>query len=687
MSPIRLTARRTVGRLRNGLSTAFVVGCFLAVVGARLAFGIEASEGGRLSLVAIWATAAAPLLPVLATFLSMDVISGDRLSGRIDLLLSAAVRERDVVVGKFLGVWTALAAALVASLLTTVVSLAIFAPQAIQTVGLNSFAPALVILLVQGALWCAVGVAASAAFRHASAAAVTSLVLTVALPRGMWAGLMAWSASGRTAWGEMPLDAHVIDIASGSLPFGVVTSYLVVTVLVVFIAAKLLSSLRLVGRGALMLKCSTVFAVVLALVLACAFVFLSCQFRTVLELPVSGAAQTLSPRSRSVLAEAGGTVTVTVFLPRSDRRTREIGRVLRLMKRTSAAMGGVRLELQLVDPRWDIGAAERLVHRGIAPGSVLFERDRRRAAIAVADGYGEREFASAIRRIAAPLLRRMVCWTVGHGEIAADDYGDFGMSDIARDLSRDGYANVALDLSAEGVPADCALVLVAGARNDFSRAELDRLDSFLRGGGRLMVLLGSVRNAGVASLLSAWGLRPVERTVEASRTLSGTDVVVSDFSEHVLAAPLKGSRIVLERPVALAPSTAAEGAKGVDRIGFSPLAFAGDASVAAAVERGAGAGDDLALRPTRIVAVGDATFAMNGSLTARASANRDFFLNCAAYLSGSEPVGVGGEESDVFVSGMDRAARFRHVLVSSVIVPMVLTMALALVAFRRRRRS
>lgn len=687
MSPVRLTAQRTVGRLRNGLSTAFVVGCFLAVVGARLSFSIEASEGGRLPLAVLWATAVAPVLPVLAAFLSMDTWSGERLSGRIDFLLSAAVRERDLVLGKFLGVWTFLAAALVVSLATSVFSLALFAPQALAAVGFNSFAPALVILLVQGALWCAVGVAASAAFRHSSAAAVATLALTVALPRGLWAGLMAWSVGGRTVFGEMPLDAHVVDIASGSLPFGVVTSYLVVAALLLFVASKGVAAIRLVGRGAAVLKLSTITAVILAFVLAAAFVFLSCQFRTVLELPVNGAVQVLSPRTREILENAGDTVTVTVFLPRSDRRTREIGRLLRLMKRTSAASGGARLELEFVDPRWDVGAAERLVRRGVAPESVLFERDRCLTVLSVADGYGEREFASAVRRISVPLSRRNVCWTIGHGEVAADGYDAFGMSDIARNLARDGYKNTPLDLAtaSAGVPTDCAMVLVAGARNDFSRVELDRLDAYLRGGGRLMVLLGSVRNAGVVSLLSRWGLRTVERTSESMHTVSGTDVVVSDFSSHTLVAPLKGSRIVLERPVAFAPSTAADGAKGADRIGFSPLAFAGDASVAAAVERGAGAGEDLAIRPTRIVAVGDATFAMNGALAARACANRDFFLNCAAYLSGSDPVGAGAEEADVFASGMDRRARLRHVLVLACFVPAGITLLLVFAAFRRRR--
>lgn len=59
---------------------------------------------------------------------------------------------------------------------------------------------------------------------------------------------------------------------------------------------------------------------------------------------------------------------------------------------------------------------------------------------------------------------------------------------MARELVRNGYRNEAIDLSADrAIPADCALIAIAGAREPFSRAELDRLDAYLRGGGRILV--------------------------------------------------------------------------------------------------------------------------------------------------------------------------------------------------------
>jgi hypothetical protein len=107
--------------------------------------------------------------------------------------------------------------------------------------------------------------------------------------------------------------------------------------------------------------------------------------------------------------------------------------------------------------------------------------------------------------------------------------------------------------------------------------------------------------------------------------------------------------------------------------------------VAAAVERGAGAGGDTAIRPTRIIAVGDASFIMNAQLAARASANRDFFLNCVSYLSGAEPSGADGTESDVLKTGLERDSMAALAIWLTVLLPGAVFAILAVSAAIRRR--
>jgi len=687
MSPVRVTLKRTIGLARDQYATAAALAGFLAVSAALFAYNLNSAEGGRLSLAAVWSVSVSSALPVLAAVLAMDVWSGERQSGRLLTLLSAPVRERDLVVGKFMGVWILLEAVMAVSLFATLGELGLVAPAALSGVRLAGFVPGFVLLSLQGALWCAVSVAMSALFRHGAVAALASVGLTFALPRGGWAALMAWASAGRPAFGEMPLDTHALDFASGVISSGVALSYLILTVMALFVTTKAVLASRLVGRGAAGLRLSTWTAVVLALVFSALAVLTSLRLDSTVDLPLGGGRE-FSPRTRSILAESTGEVRVTAYLPRNDSEFRPVGHFLRLLKREAESAGGVRISLCFVDPQWDFGPAERLVRAGVSEHSLVFEKGRRMVALPLREGYGERLCASTVQRLTAPPRRRSVCWTDGHGECTYDGYGPFGMSDIARDLSREGYSNGRIDLAGgTRIPSDCALVVVAGAKKEFSRVELDCLDAYLRQGGRLLTLMNEAGQGGVASLLPAWGLRPSAAPLTGAKTLSGSDVVVSDFSEHAVTAALRGSRVVLERPVTFAPSAVVGSGVGADSVSFTSLAKVGDQTVAAAVERGVGTGSDLAIRPTRIVAVGDASFVLNGSLAARANSNRDFFMNCVAYLAGADSANASSTEVDVLVTGLDRAGWVRLLVHQAAAFPLAMLLLLATVTYARRRRT
>lgn len=688
MSPVRVTWGRTIGHARGLYTTALTLAGFLALVAAAFAFNFDRAEGGTLPLTALWAASAAPILPVLAAFLAMGVWSDERQSERLAALLSVAVRERDYVLGKFLGVWTLLMAALVLSLATLGGALLVLAPAALSGVSLLSLLPPLLTLGVQGLLWTAAAVALSAMFRQAAAAAATAVVLLVALPRALWSGLRLWSSRGATAFGELPFDAHAVDGALGTFALGTLVAYLVVTVVCLLVATKCVAATRFVGRGARTLRVSTGIVLALSAVFAALVVRLALRVDATVELPVVGLSDEFSPRTRGILAESSGEIAVTCFLSRGDARFRPLGHLLRSLRRASASLGGARLEIRFVDPRWDIAAAERLAARGVSENSLVFEKGRRLVVLPLKDGCGERLCASTIRRLTTPPQRRNVYWTVGHGEATLDGYGLYGLSNIARELAREGYRNAPFDLAATAtIPNDCALLVLSGPKSAFARVELDRLDAYLRAGGRLLVLLGPAEGAGLASLLATWGVKATPAALAGAKTLSGSDVIVTDFSDHPVSAPLRGSRIVLERPTALAPSAVAVSGAGADHIGFSALASLDGVVLAAAVERGSAAGDDLAIRPTRLVVIGDATFALNGALGARANANRDFLLNSVAYLSGTDAVGASGTEAGLLVSGLDRAARARFAVVTVGVLPSVVFLLLAGATLRRRLRT
>ena len=688
MSPVRVTFRRTVGHARGLYTTALAVSGFLALTAGLFAFGLERAEGSSLSFAALWTASASPLLPFLAALLAMGVWSDERQSGRMDALLSVAVRERDYVLGKFLGVWTLLTAACALSFVTVAGGLLAFAPAVLRDAPALSFLPPFVALAVQGALWTAASVALSAVFRHAAAAAATAVALLVAVPRALWAAFRLWTKGGATAFGEMPFDAHAVDWAQGVFAPGTMLAYLVVAGVCLLAATKCVAATRLAGRGSRALRLSTAAVLLLSLVFAVLAVRACRRLDGAVDLPALVPSAELSPRTLGILSESSGEIAVTCFLPRDDARFRPVGHLLRTLRRASAARGGARLDVRYVDPRWDVTAAERLAARGVSEPSLVFEKGRQLVVLPVKSGLGERLLAATVRRLTTPHRRRNVYWTVGHGEPALDGYGLYGLSDIARELAREGYRNAPLDLAAAAaVPGDCALVALVGPKDALARVELDRLDAYLRAGGRLLVCLGPAEGGGLSSLLSTWGIQTAAASLAGAKTLSGTDVVASEFSDHEIAAPLRGSRVVLDRPAAFAPSSAATAGAGADAISFTPLVSQGGEALAAAAERGTKAGDDLAIRPTRLVAIGDPTFALNGSLAARANANRDFVLNCVAYLSGTDAAGASGTETGVLASGLDRDSRLRLTVATAVVAPILVFALLAGLTLKRRLRT
>lgn len=697
MSPIRVTFRRTIGMARTLYTAMLALAGFLAATAALLAFNLDQAEGSRVRFVSLWAVSVAPILPMLSALLGMEVWSDERRSGRIDLLLASPVRERELVLGKFLGVWTMTLIDIVFALVTTYAFVGWFAPRLLVGVSLWSFLPGLFALALQSLLWSAVAVASSAFFRNAAAACCTAVVVITAIPRALWCALMAWAPLGRPRFGEMPLDAQVFDMASGLFSSATILTYLLLTGVTLFLASKVIASLRLDSRGARAIRLSTYLTVLLAVVFTVEAIVLAYRLDVTMDVPVNDVTARFSAKTRHVLSESQGTISITAFLERKDPRFREVSHFLRTLVAEADTQSGVRIDLHYVDPTLDIGPSQRLVRANIENGSLVFESNGRIVGhVSLADGYGERSCMAVIERLSSPVSEQKNCiyWTIGHGEASFADYSQAGLSSIARDLALDGYQNRTIDLAGEDqIPENCALIVIAGARNDFSAVEMNRLRSYLEGrgdrahGGRLLVMMDAAQTGGLASLLSEWGVRPESANLAGVRRLAGDDVIVTDFSEdHIISAPFVNQQVIFDCPVGFAQTAAASGTgNGADRKHFIELIRAGKSCLAAAVESGT-VSTDLAISPTRLVVVGDLGFVLNGQMRDYRNANRDFFLNCVKYLSSRESMTEYEAGAGQLVSGMDRLKRAKFVAVSAVIFPTVLFLVLVYFVSRRRNR-
>jgi ABC-2 type transport system permease protein len=247
MTVAQVTWLREVRAFRGAFSCCIPVTAFLAVSGWSFVMLLRFHEGSVLQLQSIWGVSVAPWVPILSAVLTMRLFSEERSTGMIDLLLASPIRERDLVIGKFLSAMTVMSVALALSLLAPTAVLPALSKTVHGLIRPSAFAVTYGILLLQASTWCAAGTMVSVFFRNQAAAAVSSLVLCSGLPVAVYAAVLAWVPSVRMELAWMPLLMHVYDFSTGFFSTSVVALYAVLTVFFLFGCSKLLACLRLRG--------------------------------------------------------------------------------------------------------------------------------------------------------------------------------------------------------------------------------------------------------------------------------------------------------------------------------------------------------------------------------------------------------------------------------------------------------
>jgi hypothetical protein len=227
---------------------------------------------------------------------------------------------------------------------------------------------------------------------------------------------------------------------------------------------------------------------------------------------------------------------------------------------------------------------------------------------------------------------------------------------------------------------------VVGARTRFSVAELRDIGIFISHGGRLMVASDGDPESGIMPILDRLGFRKSFWGEISASTINGSDIIVSEFADHAVSAPLQGAAVVFA-PGAFrfnVPSTPAANSHGFS---ITPLCPASETTFAVAAEKGSILKSDLAIRPARLVVIGDPSFFQNRALVSRANANRDFFRNAVAWLAGLDVSGAVGAADNVLSIRMERLQRIRFLVYSSVVFPILVTFPVFWTIRRRRRRA
>ncbi len=234
MTAIQVTWLREVRAFRGAFSCGVPVTAFLAAFGWTFVMTLRRNEGSVLQIQSIWGLSIAPWLPILSAVLTMRLFAEERSTGMIDLLMSSPIRERDLVIGKFLSAMTVMVVALLVSLSVPVLILPALSVPVQGTVRAAGFVATFFILFLQASTWCAAGTMISVFFRNQAATAVSSLLLCGGVPMVVYAAILAWVPSVRVEVAWMPLLVHVYDFSTGLFSTAIMALYVVMTVFFLF---------------------------------------------------------------------------------------------------------------------------------------------------------------------------------------------------------------------------------------------------------------------------------------------------------------------------------------------------------------------------------------------------------------------------------------------------------------------
>jgi ABC-type uncharacterized transport system involved in gliding motility auxiliary subunit len=379
--------------------------------------------------------------------------------------------------------------------------------------------------------------------------------------------------------------------------------------------------------------------VVLLAALAALLAYLAHEFRIERDLTQSHR-NTLSTATLEVLKRLEGPLNVTAYAPardaRGDNTHQRIEEFLRPYRRAKPD-----LALTLVDPREQPQAAARAGVR--APVELVVEFRRRTERLTE---FNEQAFANVLTRLARG-TERLVTWLDGHGERKLNGPANQDLGEFGRSLEAKGFRLGSVNLSlAQEVPANAALLVIAGPQVDLLPAEVQKIRRHLAGGGNLLWLIDAEPLRGLAPVAEMLGLVLTPGVVadpEAARyNASPAWAVATAYGRHAITEgfnlitvypharqveSIEGEEWRVRPLVEVAPRGCVKTGKLEGRCDRS-RDTAGPVTIAAAFERAVGA------KQQRVVVVGNGhflsnTFVGNGG-------NRALGVNMVNWLSGDD---------------------------------------------------
>ena len=356
----------------------------------------------------------------------------------------------------------------------------------------------------------------------------------------------------------------------------------------------------------------------------------------------------LSDHSIKVLRGVDQEVVITAFLQGEDTALRDL--------LAEYAYANRLVSFRFIDPDSEPNMAK--AYEITRYGTIVVESGDKVEKI---EQHTEEELTNAILSVTRE-GKKVICVLSGHGEKDIDSEDPRGYSFVREALENENYDIRRLILATEGqVPSDCSVLLMAGPEKPPLEAELEAIERYLDGGGKVMVLLEPHPATGLAEFLKLYGLQVGQDLVlDASGVgrlfgMGPAMPLVSQYESHAITddfdimtffptarsvtpAPTPPPDLSVQPLARTGPNSWGETELGTETAQLDPdRDLPGPVTIAAAVDARSGepVTDTASAEPhTRLVVFGDSDFASNAYFAT--SGNGDLFLNALNWLAQEE---------------------------------------------------
>ncbi|WP_448596344.1 GldG family protein [Thermoleptolyngbya sp.] len=447
----------------------------------------------------------------------------------------------------------------------------------------------------------------------------------------------------------MGLTAGLVSGTWGPVPVGLLSAG--IGLLVVWLGSQASGLQGLWGKRSTQAGTNAALATLAVLAIFLLTNFLASRYNTRVDL-TENRLFTLAPQSQEVVQSLEDPVKVWIFDLAPNPADKDL---LENYRRQNPD----RFAYEYVDPQVQPGLAERFGVQNF--GEVYVEKGDRRQlvqAISPSQRLTERRLTTALVKITSDRQTK-VYFLQGHGERALNP-GQGGLAQAITSLTEETFQAEPLNLANTAeIPADAAVIVIAGPQRPLLAEEVTRLREFQTRKGGLLLLVDPQTNPGLDALLEPWGVALSDRIlVDPAAGRDGAIAIITEYGPHPITDGLNNgiTFFPLARPLELGevegvelmpllltnPRTQAQQIGEDGQLRPDPEAPEGNLVLGAAFSRrlsnapAPSPSPDTAEPPpaqdeVRMVVIGNSTFATNGLIDQQL--NRDLFLNAIGWLS------------------------------------------------------